>query len=160
MNAAVSRSRPLPSRQSRRRIVVMYGVGVSLIAVINLLSLAVHPQSLLWIALLLLYVVGVILTMYGGLKLSQPALQGLPQQAGATLDERQRERLSWAMAASYRAMSLLLIAALLGFLFASDDVLGRLRNTAVGGGVAVAFLLLIPFLPSAVLAWTEPDISE
>ncbi|MDV6373606.1 hypothetical protein [Deinococcus arenicola] len=44
-------------------------------------------------------------------------------------------------------------------LFISDSTL-FISNAAVGHGLAMTFLLLLPFLPTAILAWTEPDIRE
>ncbi|GHF40729.1 hypothetical protein HNQ07_001566 [Deinococcus metalli] len=156
MNATLSAPRPLPSRQFRRRIVVWYGAGLVTMSAISVLGLFVPHQGAAWILMLLTYMAAIILSIVSGLRLSRPALLGLPDDDAAQ-DERQRARLAEVMAAAYRVLSVVLLVGLVALLLVDDGVLLRMRRTSVGPGLAVALIFLLTFLPSAVLAWTEPD---
>jgi hypothetical protein len=135
----------------------MYLAGLGTVLVISVYGVFQRPAGPLWAALAALYLMAVVLTVYSSFRLSRPALLGLPE-GRADPDERQRERLAQAMAVSYRILSGALVVALLAFTFADDDLLTRLKASQAGAGVAFAFLWSVPFLPNAVLAWTEPDL--
>jgi hypothetical protein len=76
----------------------------------------------------------------------------------ANLDERQRQLQDRAMVLAYQVLSGALVIALLGV---AIQVLGIGRpiilDAGVVGGVALTTGVLIPLLPTAALAWVEPD---
>lgn len=76
----------------------------------------------------------------------------------ADLDERQRQLRDRAMVLSYQVLSAVVIAAVAGL---AVQVLGLGRtvtlDAAVVGGIALSVGVLIPLLPTAALAWIEPD---
>lgn len=157
MNAALRRPRPLPSQARRRRIVTVYVAGLGAVLLMSLLALTLPPQGLVRWTMLSVYGIGIVCATAGGWQLARPAMQGLPQGHGEHMDERQREQVAHAMATSYRILGVLIITLFLAFLWAGHDVLSRVQDTQAGAGIAFTLLFLVPFLPSAVLAWTEPD---
>ncbi|WP_309571724.1 hypothetical protein [Deinococcus sp.] len=158
MNAALSRPRPFPTRSSRHRTVLVYAVGLGAVLLVSLLALTLPPQGPVRWAMLAVYGAGILCAVVGGWLLARPANLGLPQGYAQQMDERQREQVAQAMATSYRILGLLIIALFLGFMWGGDEAMIRLRSTQAGGGIAFTLLFLIPFLPNAVLAWTEPDL--
>lgn len=101
---------------------------------------------------------GMLMAVYAGLRMSRPALLGLPDTRDAHLDERQRERLAYAVGTAYRVICMILMAAILTFILGGESLLAALKNSQAGAATAFVFAWLIPFLPNAVLAWTEPDL--
>lgn len=157
---ALTAPRPLPTRTHRRRLVITFAAGLTAVLLVSALSLSLPAQPTRGAAALLLmglYGAGILCATVSGWQLARPAAQGLPQGHAEDLDERQRDRVAQAMATAYRILSLLIIALFLGFLWGGDGLLSRLKSTQTGPGIALSLLLLIPLLPSAVLAWTEPD---
>jgi hypothetical protein len=76
----------------------------------------------------------------------------------ASLDERQRQLRDRAMVLCYQVLSAVVILAVA---LVAIAVLGLGRvvtlDGAVVGGVAISAGVLIPLLPTAALAWIEPD---
>ncbi len=76
----------------------------------------------------------------------------------ASLDERQRQLRDRAMVLSYQVLSAVVILAVA---IVAVAVLGVGRvvtlDGAVVGGAAISVGVLIPLLPTAALAWIEPD---
>lgn len=100
-------------------------------------------------------------TMLGGLfyYVSSPA----DFRPAAQLDERQQSVRLQAMADSYRIVCILLIAAHLAYGLQAiyGDSLGP--RTALSGNspfIFFPFILLLPSLPQALVAWREPDLAD
>jgi hypothetical protein len=76
----------------------------------------------------------------------------------ASLDERQRQLRDRAMVLSYQLLSAVVVLAVA---IVAVAVLGVGRTVtldgAAVGGVAITVGVLIPLLPTAALAWIEPD---
>ncbi|WP_119672955.1 hypothetical protein [Deinococcus sp. RM] len=157
---ALTAPRPLPTQTRRRHIVTVYAAGLLTAGTIFLLRLigtfdATPPG--LRAPLLILLLLAAAASLYGVLHLAFPARLGLPQGHTRDLDERQVLRVAQANSAAYRALALtVLIAAELVVLFGINTSALHDRIDAVQGFMLLV-LLTLPFLPTAILAWTEPD---
>ena len=160
MNAVIP-VRPLPTRARRRRIVTAYAagsLGTLILLALRLLGLLDTVNDVLKPLLLGAYLLAFGVFLYGAAYLVFPARLGLPQ--GHKLDEREAVRVAQANSAAYRGLTLtVLLGAELVFFFGAD--LSALQGRADGvQGVALLLLLVLPLLPTAILAWTEPDTGE
>lgn len=103
--------------------------------------------------LLIIFLLAAAGVLSGTLHLAFPARLGLPQGRAAELDERQAARVAQANTVAYRALAL---TVLLG---AESVGLFGVDLTALRGHqdtVQDLMLLILPFLLTAILAWTEP----
>jgi len=140
----------------RRRIVLTAFGGYAFVLLVNLLhGLDGVPEGL-WKGLAGL---GLVLTMLGAIPLMSPSRIGLPEGRDRDMDERQWQRLSQAHIRAYRVLGLVL---LLGGLYLQIAHRWHLplptphfNWLTLWPGAA----LLIPALPTAILAWTEPDVN-
>src|SRR6476619_3809347 len=124
MNATLPATcRPMPSRRVRRLTVLVFTAGLLVVTSTSLITLMVHDDSG-ELALRVLFLGGVLLTVYGAVRLALPAMQGLQTRHAGQLDERQHLRVSQALAASYRIVALLLLG-LAGFLTIAPAVAAR-----------------------------------
>ncbi len=135
------------SRRQRRLLVLLAAAMVSAVAAIGLLDL---PR---WLSL-------AVIIGYWVAAQRLDATVGRPMRARAGLDERQRAEYDRVHRVAYRAMSLLLLFALIPALLLDGEVW---PDTAVRtvpmvllGGLAIVHLLL----PQAILAWSQPDPLE
>lgn len=80
---------------------------------------------------------------------------------GAGLDERERQLRDRAWILSYQVLSIVVVALVAAFVI---PVLGFGQPVTVDATLATAAALclsvLLPLLPTAALAWIEPDIGE
>lgn len=159
MNATLpSTFGPAPTRRARRLTVTVFTGGLLLVTAASLLALGGldAPRNL---AVRATFLLGAVLTLAGAARLALPTMQGLQTRRAGQLDERQQWRVAQALAASYRTVSLLLFALVGVLTFATPAAVARLVRPGSLGSAGLLFTLvfLLASLPSAILAWTEPD---
>lgn len=158
MSAALSTPRPLAPLARRRRLVLMAGIGYALfLSMVALASVVSLPDAVLIAGSL----VGLVLAFMGGIQLMKPSHLGLPEGRAAHLDERQWQRLSQAHILAYRLLGALFLLAVFYFLLAFKN--GHLpipRSDFAWFSVYLGAILFVPALPTAILAWTEPDLTD
>jgi len=139
--------RPLLRRRSRRALIV---AAVASLLILTVWSAMPNSPLLNSIGLAAFIVYGSVLVRLG-------AWVGLPFRQEPDLDERQRLTRDRAQSVAYLAMSAALLFALVsaflldGVQWPSAD--GRTAPLVIFGLIA----LIHPFVPSVILAWTEPD---
>ncbi|SEJ91753.1 hypothetical protein SAMN04488058_1367 [Deinococcus reticulitermitis] len=158
MSADLPRFRPLAPRRLRRRLVLTMGLGYGLyLGTVALSSAAALPPAALIAGALL----GLGLMFAGGIRLMKPSRLGLPEGRVHELDERQAQRLAQMHILAYRLLGALFMLAALYFTLAFRN--GQLpipRSDFAWTSVYLGAILLIPVLPTAILAWTEPDLED
>lgn len=156
---ALTAPRSIPTQASRRQLVSIYAAGLLTAMTVFLLRLTgtfdTAPDVWRW-PLLTTLLLAAAATLYGVLHLAFPARLGLPHINDAQLDERQVLRIAQANSVAYRwlVQTVVFSAAILFFFGTSLPVFERMDALQ---GIALLTLLLLPFLPTAILAWTEPD---
>jgi MFS family permease len=143
------------SRRRRRwSVVALYGSYVLICASAAITAnLTTRPAYAVALALLL---AGVAAAGYGVFTLMGRTFVNAPNIRDAALDERQRARRNDALARAYPVIGIFM-ALCLAYMMICDDVWPRLRNFTVIEALFWAAFLLAISLPSAIIAWTEPD---
>lgn len=156
MNATLPRPRPLAPLSTRRRVVLLACGGYALAVLVTLLGGVLRLPEALWASLALL---GMVLAFFGAVQLMKPARLGLPEARDRHIDERQWQRLSQAHMGAYRVLAVVFLLGTLYLLIAYPDHLLPLPTDDFGWTLLwFGAVLLIPSLPGAILAWTEPDL--
>lgn len=155
MNAALSHPRLLTPLNKRRRVVAL-ALGGYLLFVLSvaLQSLDVLPISLF----ALLSVAGAFLTGGGGMQLMKPSNFGLPEGTDRQLDERQWQQIARAHVLAYRGLGLFFVLCVIYFVAAQQQHLPVPTTELAWACILLGAVIFVPILPTAILAWTEPDI--
>lgn len=157
MSSATDRARPLAPLTVRRRLVLIGVLGLLILLVSQFLR-ASGVASAAWSPLA---TGGIVALVFGGVRLVMPGHLGLPQMDRPDLDERQRAVVTHAYASAYRVLAVGLMVACayptLTDLFAGLPGLGRLSDSAI---MVVGLIWVVIGLPSAILAWNEPDPAD
>lgn len=104
---------------------------------------------------------GMIIMAFGAIQLMKPARLGLPEGRDHTLDERQWQQLSKAHMTAYRILGIIFMLATLYFYVAHKDTHLPLPSRSYAWAtIWLGAVMFIPALPTAILAWTEPDPVE
>ncbi|WP_424950436.1 hypothetical protein [Deinococcus sp.] len=148
---------PVP-RTSRRRLVLESYLGFALFALLTMVLPPLFraqgwPNFLVPVAVLPLAIM-VIRCSY---RLLQPQRLGIADGADAMLDERQLLLRGRAYLNAYRVLGLLIMLGLLYISLAADQGWPMPHGYPAWNLLYMAALLLSLTLPSALLAWTEPD---
>jgi len=134
-------------------VVALYGSYVLICAsaaiAANLTTRPAHAGAL---ALLL---AGVAAAAYGVVTLMGRTFVNAPNIRDAALDERQRSRRNDALARSYPVIGIFMALCLAYMMI--GDAWPAVRNFTVIEALFWAAFLLAISLPSAIIAWTEPD---
>jgi hypothetical protein len=144
------------NRQSRRQVVLIsYGS-----AAIGLIAAILDPRSSQPLLSLLLNLVGatsVLVSLIYLFRLLNPKLMGTSDGPDHDLDERQLQTRNQAYVSAYRVLGGALILIVPAVLLWS--AFGSLPKLDIGAIAALSYwaVLLVATLPSAVLAWLEPD---
>jgi hypothetical protein len=143
------------SRTSRRRkVVALYGSYFLICAATAARSLSDSlPGRIIAGALLL---AGIAAAAYGFVSLMGRTFVNAPNIRESILDERQRQRRNDAIQRSLPAIGMF-SAFCLAYTTISDTLIPGLRNGAVAEAMFWGIFLLCVSLPSAIIAWTEPD---
>lgn len=157
MNASVPFTAPLAPLGQRRRVVLLTFGGYALV----LLVLALQSLFKLgdWI-LLLPIPLGMVATFIGGIQLMKPSRLGLPEGRDRTMDERQWQRLSQAHTVAYRILGMIFLLSTGYFYAAHGQNLPLPTSSFAWSTIWLGAAIFIPVLPTAILAWTEPDPAE
>lgn len=153
---------PLPTQARRRQIVTVYAAGLLTALTVFLLRLTGSFDAVFeaWrgpiLATLALATAAILV---GVAHLAFPDRLGLPRADAAYLDERQASRIAQANSLAYRWVVKVLLFGVVLFVFFGTSLPAFERLDGLQG-VALLTLLFIPFLPTAILAWTEPDTAE
>ena len=153
MNAPVS-ERIGPRGRRRTQVVALYA-SYPLICAANALRAYAGGSALRYVALALL-LAGLIVGLYGFFALMGRTFVNAPNIRESALDERQRHRRSQAIASASPITGLFIAIGLLYSIFA-DELFPALRNAAASEALWWGAFLLATTLPSAIIAWTEPD---
>lgn len=148
---------PVP-RASRRRLVLGSYLGFALFVALTL-SLPPLFRALSWSKYLVLLPVLplVSLVVWCSFRLLQPQRLGISDGTDELLDERQRLLRGRAYLNAYRVLGLLFMLLLLYISLAVDQGWPMPHGYSAWNLLYMAALLLSLTLPSALLAWTEPD---
>ncbi len=152
--------RPLPTRAHRRRLVTVYATGLLTALVVSLLRLTGTFDAVasgLRLPLLIVFLLAAAGVLYGTVHLAFPARLGLPQGRAADLDERQVARVAQANTVAYRALALTVLLGAESVLRSGGHLTALQGRQDAVQGLMLLVLLTLPFLPTAILAWTEPD---
>ena len=142
------------SRRRRRwRVVALYGSYVLICASAAIAANLTSPVARTCGAALL--IAGVAAAAYGVLTLMGRTFVNAPNICDAALDERQRARRNEALARAYPIVGI--FAALCLAYTILGDAWTPLRNFTVIEAMFWGTFLLAISLPSAIIAWTEPD---
>jgi hypothetical protein len=150
----VSPTTPMPSRAQRRRLIVsMYVLCPALIGVCWWLHLMIYPAF----SFAMIGVVGVLILLWSRL-ISRQYLTNVPLRL---LDERQQAVQSQAYRRAYQILTGLIMV--LGLYVGVGSFNAQLFLPRDFPSWLIAFFglaFLITSLPSAVFAWTEPDLQN
>ncbi|WP_161883565.1 hypothetical protein [Deinococcus alpinitundrae] len=156
MKTTLSPHQPLASLARRRTIVMIAVAGYLLVLFALLLFMTTRVSHDVIVTLV---AIGVLISLVGALPLWRPSRLGLPEGRDATMDERQWQRLSQAHVSAYRLVGGALVLSgayfVLGFPLPTSHLLPS--SHVVGNLVFSALMLIIPILPTAILAWNEPE---
>lgn len=152
--------RPLAPLARRRRLVLMTVGGYALALAVALLYSATQPGNE-W-PFVVGSVLGLVVMAAGALPLYRPSRLGLPEGRDSHLDERQWQRLSQAHMTAYRMVGGFFLLACLYFYAAHqpDRHLPLPSTSYAWALIWVGAVSFLPLLPTLVLAWTEPDVSD
>lgn len=156
MNHVSSSSRQLAPLTQRRRTVLI-GASGFLVLLLSQFLRGAGMDSSLWNAL---GAAGIVIMVFGWSRLVLPGFMGLPRLDQPDLDERQRIVLTGAYATAYKVLAagLMLVVA---YGVVADMVTGLPRLPESGNAtMMVGLIWVVISLPAALLAWTEPDITE
>ncbi|GMA15851.1 hypothetical protein E5F05_06710 [Deinococcus metallilatus] len=157
MNATLPQPRPLAPLATRRRLVLMAVGGYTLfLLTVGLDSAFGLPDGLL----IPLALVSMLLLFRGGIQLMKPSRLGLPEGRDHQMDERQWQRLAQAHITAYRLLGALFLLAVVYFLLAFKHHLPTPSTSFAWMSLYLGAIIFIPALPTAILAWTEPDPLE
>jgi len=143
------------SRSGRRRkVVALYGSYFLICGSTAAQTLFVSPAGRIVAAVLLL--TGIVAAGYGFLSLMGRTFVNAPNIRESVLDERQRQRRNDAIQRSFPAIGMF-TALCLVYVILTDSLAPAWRNATVTQALFWAIFLLCVSLPSAIIAWTEPD---
>ncbi len=156
MNPVFKSSQHLAPLTQRRRAVLIGALGFLALLLSQFLRGA-GSSSPLWNAL---GAAGIVIMVFGWSRLVLPGFMGLPRLDQPDLDERQQTVLTSAYARAYQmlAAGLMLVLAY-GVIAENFTALPRLPESG-NTIIVVGLLWVVISLPAAILAWTEPDISQ
>lgn len=158
MNTRIGAPRLLPLGQ-RRRLVLVGIIGFALMLLGPVLRSWFSPQAgSVWS---LPSLAGLLLVFYGWARLLVPQHSGLPRPDQPGLDERQQAVVTRAYAAAYRVLAaVVLVAYLYVMLTTWFPELPRVFQGAEISMLGIGLSWLVGGLPTAILAWNEPDTAE
>ncbi len=140
-------------RRRRGSVVALYGSYVLCCVSVAIAAIATTPIAQAVGGVLLL--TGVAGACYGVVTLLGRTFVNAPNVRDAALDERQRARRNEALARAYPVIGMFAAVSLLYMI--AGDAWPALRNFTVIEALFWAIFLLAISLPSAIIAWTEPD---
>lgn len=148
------------SRSSRRRAALRPYLSYLAYAVLTLLALSLGQDSDLGLGLRLLSMLALISMFVTGVVLLRPARLGLPHTDQGRLDERQQAIVNASQLAAYRITAMLLTFSTLYLWASSEFGLPLPEHSLAWAALSFGVTLLVLTLPTALLAWTEPDGGE
>ena len=146
-----------PRRGRRRKVVALYG-SYFLICGATAIQTLLHSRAS-GIAALVLLLAGAGAAAYGFFGLMGRTFVNAPNLRESVLDERQRERRSDAIQRSFPAIGMFSALCLL-YALVTGTLVPAWRNETVVDALFWGIFLLCVSLPSAIIAWTEPDQHE
>lgn len=146
-----------PRRGRRRKVVALYG-SYFLICGSSAAQTLSHSKPGLIFALVLL-LTGVAAAAYGFFGLMGRTFINAPNLRESVLDERQRQRRNDAIQRAFPALGMFSALCLL-YAIVTGTMVPAWRNETVVDALFWAVFLLCVSLPSAIIAWTEPDQHE
>ncbi len=153
LNAPVSDA--IGSRTGRRRkVVALYGSYVLICAATATRALVDSTPGRILAGTLLL--IGVVAAAYGFFSLMGRTFINAPNIRESALDERQRERRNDAIQRSLPVLGMVSALCLL-YAMIVNTLVPAWQNATVVEALFWAVFLLCVSLPSAIIAWTEPD---
>lgn len=142
------------SRRLRRRFVLIGAAGL-LALVLTAFLQASGVERAFWLPL---SVIGIVAMVFGWARFLF-GLVGLPNPNEPELDERERTVVTRSYATAYRILGSLVVAVAayvaLSDLFPDLPTAGEIADRS---GLLLALLWTVLGLPTAVLAWNEPDL--
>ena len=151
MNSTMKPALTLMPLASRRRLVVIGAVGLLIIFA------SIFIPGTTASVLKLLPVIGILLMVYGWGRFILPNSSGLPQPNQLGLDERQQQVVTSAYATAYRILACGVMLVGISILFTNLPEMMQMADKTM---LFVALVWTIISLPTAVLAWNEPDVRE
>jgi hypothetical protein len=143
------------SRRFRRRLVIAtYAGWLAVAAIVKLISFG--PVPFIWLSLLMVGTNIIIQLMW----VERRTIINTPSLVDAELDERLVQSRNAAFRTAFKVFALLVLIAWPISIFAATQVLpndeGHLNSLLIFLGIA----LLATTLPTAIVAWREPDPTE
>lgn len=159
LRTAIRTPRPLAPQRKRRRIVAATGIGWSLMVLGAVLTSGSGEASVLG-HFVNGFGLGMTFAVY--LMLMMPWKLGLPSLKGYQADERQHLQLLQAYTLAYRVIGVAVLLGAMYLLIGSDEGtrLPLPHTREQWYPVFWAAILLVGALPTAILAWTEPDFDD
>lgn len=157
LQSAIRSPRPLASRAKRRLTVLAVVIGWCLMVIGAVLQSSPDASPLPGLTLAGF---GLGITFVAYILLMIPWKLGLPSLRDSSSDERQRQQLLQVYTLAYRVIGVMVLLGMMYLLTASGGTLPLPHTHAGWYPVAWAAIILIGGLPTAILAWTEPDIRE
>lgn len=157
MNTTLKLTSALMPLASRRRLVATGAAGL----LITFAAVFMQATNTFGVASNVVSGVGLVLMVFGWARFMLPNYSGLPQPGQTDLDERQQQVVTHAYASSYRFLAFGVVA--LGLYMMFTDVFPTLPTLNQPFDKSLLLLALtwtVMGLPSAVLAWNEPDAME
>jgi MFS family permease len=139
-------------RRRRGSVVALYGSYVLACASVATANFATRPAQVIGLVLL---IAGVAAAAYGVFTLLGRTFVNAPNIRDAALDERQRARRNEALVRAYPVIGMFTALSLLYVM--AGDAWPVVRNYTVIEALFWGAFLLAISLPSAIIAWTEPD---
>lgn len=147
----------VPLRPHRRRLVLaLYGGLAVAVFAIEVRQSLYHYQGLPSVILLALALAALLLAGLGYRALMRRTVINLPHPTTAVLDERQRAVRDSAYRTAYRLVASAIAALFIALVFLNGDAL-LARFPAAASGLLLYLFAVASTLPTAVIAWTEPD---
>ena len=148
----------LDQRRRRFWVVVMY-FGLTLLVTSNpvIFSMVRNPTD--YIVLFAFLTIGGLLVLFGSFGNLKWVTQEIANQKDGELDERQQTVRNRAYLRSYRILSVAVMVLVLYVQISVDFDISWLPplDRVVGFSIPFGFLWLVITLPTAIIAWNEPD---
>lgn len=154
----MSPPQPLAPLAERRRVVVLTAVSFLGYATLMILALRLGTPGVPDGTLRSFAYMSLLLTFVFGHRLYFPRTLGLPGLDDGRLDERQRVVVMQARTAAYWVVSLLFVFGTIYLTLASGQGWPMPAGQDTWQLIATTVSLLAGALPTAILAWTEPDL--